>query len=195
MRRRKKMIIAFIIALSAWAGWIVWATTREHVSRVRVVNEGGSPDALVVSHPGLSHYQQEVTAAFVDGLRTRGWRVTLVTPSRKAPHDLGPYDLLVLAGPVYWWTPARPIRHYLRDLGPLEGMPTAILLTGAGSVTGALARMEASVRDAGGRVVSSQALTMMRPNDEDAMRAGEKNQATALRMAREGALGIARGTR
>ncbi len=189
------MIIAVLIALFAWAGWIVWATTREHVSRVRIVNEGGAPDALVVSHPGLSHYQQEVTAAFVDGLRTRGWRVTLATPSRAAPHDLRPFGLLVLAGPVYWWTPALPIRHYLADLGSLDGTPTAILLTGAGSVAGALARMEVAVRDAGGRVVSSRALTMMRPNDEEAMRAGEKNHATALRMAREAALGIARGTR
>lgn len=189
------MTIAFIIALAAWAGWIVWATTREHVSRIRVVNEDGEPDALVVSHPGLSHYQQEVTTAFVDGLRARGWRITLVTPSRRAPHDLAPYDLLVLAGPVYWWTPARPIRHYLSDLGPLADMPTAILLTGAGSVTGALSRLEASVRDAGGRVVSSQALTIMRPNDEDAMRAGEKNHATALRMARAAALGIPRDRR
>lgn len=195
MRRRGKMTIAFIIAFAAWAGWICWATTREHESRVRVVNEQGDPNALVVSHPGLSHYQQEMTTEFVDGLEARGWRVTLTTPSKAAPRDLSPYDLLVLGAPVYWWMPARPIRRYLSGLGSLHGMPTAILLTGAGSVTRARAQMEAKVRDAGGRVVSSQALTMMRPNDEDAMRAGERNHQTAMRMAREAAMGIPKEVR
>jgi hypothetical protein len=189
------MAIGFIAAVLAWAGWVVWATTRERPSVVRVVNEGGERDALVVAHPGLSHYQQEMTSAFVAGLEVRGWRVTLTTPSRDAPHDLSSFDLLVLAAPIYWWTPARPIRHYLSDVGSLGGMPVAILLTGAGSVSRARTLMETSVRGAGGRVVASLALTMMRPNDEAAMRAGEKNHATALRMAREAALAIPTGAR
>jgi hypothetical protein len=195
MRRRWKMTITFIIAFAVWAGWICWATARERESQVRVVNGQGEPNALVVSHPGLSHYQQEMTTEFVDGLEARGWRVTLTTPSRAAPHDLSSYDLLVLGAPVYWWTPAKPIRRYLRDLGSLHGMPTAILLTGAGSVTRARAQMEDRVRGAGGRVVSSLALTMMRPNDEDAMRAGEKNHQTAMRMARAAAMGIPKEVR
>ena len=195
MRRRGRMTIALIVVLAVWAGWVYRATTREHESALRIVYEEGEPSALVISHPGLSHYQQEMTAAFIDGLGAHGWRVALTTPSRAAPHGLGPYDLLVLAGPVYWWTPARPLRRYLEDLSPLDDMPTAILLTGAGSVAWARRMMEDEVVEAGGRIVSSSALTIMRPNDEDAMRAGEKNHATALRMAREAALAISLSVR
>jgi flavorubredoxin len=181
------MFMALFVALLLSAGWIGYAIRHSQHTAVRSVNPAGRVTALVVYHPGLSDYQREMTDEFVAGLVEQGWKVDVTTASSSAPRDLSPYRLLVIGGPVYWWAPARPVTRYLEGIGPLQGKPTAILLTGAGSVDRARELMEHQVQAAGGQIVASLALTIMRPNDEAAMRSGEKNRATAARMAREAA--------
>lgn len=172
------------------ATWVFYQTGRETPSAVTAW--GGSDTAhggraLVVYHPGLSDFQERVVHAFADGLVARGWRVELATASSRAPTALSGYDLLAVGGPTYFWAPARSIQRYVARLGDLEGMPTAILITGAGAVTRSRTIMERLVRDHHGRIVASLALTTLRPNDEAAERAGESNRRIAERMARDAA--------
>ncbi len=184
--RRTLQILGVVAAILLIAGAATtFATNRTHDSPLFVVNQGGRATALVVYHPGLSAYQQEMMDAFLDGLVDAGWRIEVTTVGAHAPRYVAPYSLVVFGGPVYWSSPARPLRRYIAEVQGLHEMPTAILLTGAGSVDAAKAETERLVRDAGGEIVESLALTIMRPNDEAAMRAGEKNRVTAARLARE----------
>lgn len=184
--RRALQVLGVVAAVVLIAGAVTtYATNRMHDSPILVVNQGGRATALVVYHPGLSAFQQEMTDAFLDGLVDAGWRVEVTTVGDRAPRYVAPYSLVVFGGPVYWSSPARPIRRYIAGVKGLHKMPTAIVLTGLGSVKGAKAEAEHLVRAAGGEVVASLALTIMRPNDEEAMRAGEKNRVTAARLARE----------
>lgn len=176
-------VVAAILVIAA--GVVTYAANRTHDAPLLVVNQGGSATALVVYQPGLSTFQQEMTEAFLDGLVDAGWRVEVTTVGDHAPRSVAPYDLVVLGGPVYWSSPARPLRRYIAHVQGLHAMPTAIVLTGAGSVNAAKAEAERRVRSAGGKIVVSLALTILRPNDEAAMRAGEKNRVTAARLARE----------
>lgn len=183
--RRTLQILVVAAAIVLIAGAVTtYATNRTHDSPLLVVNQSGRATALVVYHPGLSSFQQEMTDAFLDGLVTAGWRIEVTTVGDHAPLYVAPYSLVVFGGPVYWSSPARPLRHYIAEVRGLHEMPTAIVLTGAGSVDGAKAEAERLVRAAGGEIVASVALTIMRPNDEDAMRAGETNRVTAARLAR-----------
>ncbi|HEU5260851.1 MAG TPA: hypothetical protein VFU41_05430 [Gemmatimonadales bacterium] len=185
---RRGIVAAVLLILSGAAAWVVYRTNQQVVSGVTVVNpEGAGGKALVVYHPGLSDFQERVTGAFVAALVTRGWRVEQTTASSRAPTDLSGYDLLVVGGPTYWFTPAYSVRRYVARLGDLRGKPTAILITGAGAVSRSRSVMERQVRAAHGEIVVSLALTTMRPNDEAAMLAGEDNRVTAERMAGEAA--------
>ncbi len=184
---RTVLATALFILASAW-GWVLYMTNRQVVSELTVVDPHGTAGrALVVYHPGLSDFQEHMIRSFTEGLVSRGWRVELTTASAKAPTDLSGYDLLLVGGPTYWWAPARPIQRYVARLGDLGGKPTAILVTGAGSVGRSRSIMERLVREANGEIVVSLSLTTMHPNDETAMRAGERNRVTAERMAREAA--------
>lgn len=166
---------------------MAYRTSREIPSPVAVLGRGGGARALVVYHPGLSDFQEQVARAFGEGLVARGWQVELTTASARAPVAIADYDLLVVGGPTYFWAPARSIQRYVVRLSDLHGKPTAILITGAGAVARSRAIMERLVREAHGEIVVSLALTTMRPNDEAAERAGESNRSAAERMARTAA--------
>lgn len=132
---------------------------------VRINPSGSTGTALVVYHPGLSSFQEDVTLAFADGLVASGWACDVTTASRRAPHDLDLYDLLVLGAQAYEWRPACPVRRYVERLGDLAELATALLVTGAGSTDRAVELLEDHVADAGGKVVERLELWQAAPNE------------------------------
>ena len=78
--------------------------SREVVSEISVLNDGGSKTALVVYQPGFSSFPKDASYAFAEGLALSGWRVEITTASPKAPVDLSKYTLLTLIYPVYGGT-------------------------------------------------------------------------------------------
>jgi len=162
--------MAFIIVLMVLAATGVMSylwLNREVLSQVEVLNlEGDGGTALVVYHPGKSSSQQKVTSAFAEALVSNGWRVEITTASSQAPTELSGYDLLVLGGPTYWFTPNRPIRRYLSTLGDLRGKRTAVIITAMGLGGRSISIMEKDVREANGDLVKSLLLYTLRPNED-----------------------------
>ena len=147
------LIIVLVVLAAAGALSYLWLN-KEVVSEVEVRNpEGDAGTALVVYHPGKSDFQEKVTYAFAEGLASNGWRVEITTASAQAPTDFSGYDLLVLGGPTYWFTPSRPIKRYLSRLGDLGGQRS-------------ISVMEQQVREANGDLVKSLILYTMRPNED-----------------------------
>jgi flavorubredoxin len=161
-----------------------YGRNKEVVSEIKSLNpEGDGGTALVVYHPGKSDFQHRVFSGFVEGLVSRGWRVEITTPSFRAPTDLSGYDLLVLGGPTYWFTPNRPIRRYLSRLGDLGGQRTVTIITALGAGERSTSVMEKQVREANGDLVNALLLYKMRPNDDDNYIDSQQNQALAVEMA------------
>jgi flavorubredoxin len=195
MIRSRRFLVLLLVFVTAGAIWVYYRTTSTVTRDIEVLNPGGrAGTALLVFHPGMTDFQETVTRAFAGGLTAAGWRVELATANRSAPRDLARYDLLLVGGPTYFWTPAQPIRRYVSALGDLGGKRTVVLVTGVGATSRSQRVLEDLVRAAHGTIVASLALTTLRPNDETAMRAGEKNRASAVRIAREAASKVAAGS-
>ena len=179
------MVLVFtclvVAALVAPGIWYWYRASKEVVSQVQVMNpEGEGGRALVVYHPGIRGFFDAVIHAFAEGLVSNGWTVEMVTASPQAPADLSGYDLLVVGGPTYFWTPVRPIQAYVSRLGDLAGKPTVVFVTGFGATGRSTSIMEELVRGANGRLVKSLSFFKMRPNDETDPR---PNREVAVEMA------------
>jgi flavorubredoxin len=170
------------------AAWLYYSRNREVVSGVTTLNAGGEAGAaLVVYHPGRSDFARRVIGGFAQGLVSRGWRVDLTTASLQAPADLSAYDLLVLGGPTYGFTPNQPIRRYLSRLGDLGGQRTATVVTAMGAGERSAAIMGRQVREANGELVESLLLYWMRPNDDDNYVDVSQNRDLAVELATQAA--------
>jgi hypothetical protein len=140
---------------------------REVASKVQVENsEGAVGTGLVVYHRGRFGFGQRVRGAFVRGLVSNGWRVEITTASAQAPTDLSPYDLLVVCGPTYGFTPSRPLLSYLRRLRDIKGKPVVTIVTAMGAGERSNGIMQRAVKAANGRLVASLLLYTMRPNED-----------------------------
>ena len=163
----RMVVVAVVVILAAGMALLHFVTSQDVASGVKVLNRGGGQGtALVVYHPGVTDFHETVTSAFADGLVSNGWRVEMTTASSRAPTDLSSYDLLVLGGPTYFWTPNRPIRSYLSRLGDLGGKPTAIIITALGMGERSISTMEQLVLAANGNLVTSLLLYSLAPNEE-----------------------------
>lgn len=176
--------LVVLLVFGGIVGWVIWYWHRastEVVSQVEVLNpEGDRGTALLIYHPGRRGFLHSVIKALAGGLVSGGWRVEITTASQQAPTDLSGYDLLVLGGPTYFWTPARPIRAYVRRLGDLEGKPTVTIVTGFGSTGRSKSILEGLVQEANGKLVNSLTFFKLRPNDEEDPR---PNREVAMEMA------------
>lgn len=181
-------LIVVFAAIAAWAAWLFSGRNREVASEVTTLNpEGETGAALVVYHPGKSDFQRRVFAGLAEGLVSNGWRVEMTTPSPQTPTDLSGYDLLVLGGPTYGFTPNRPIQKYLSRLGDLGGKPTATIITALGMGERSTHIMEQLVRKANGKLVKALVLYKARPNDDDNYVNGKQNRELAVQMATQAA--------
>lgn len=154
-----------LVILVVGVGLFYFAASQEVVSGIEVLNRGGQGTALVVYHPGFTDFHERVTSAFADGLVSNGWRVEMTTASPRAPTDLSSYDLLVLGGPAYFWTPNVPIESYLRRLGDLGGKRTAIIITAMGMGGPSISATERLVQAANGDLGTSLLLYSLAPNE------------------------------
>jgi flavorubredoxin len=185
------IVLAVLAVIVVAVAWLDYGRNKEMASGVEVLNpEGKTGAALVVYHPGKSDFQRRVFSGFMEGLVSNGWRVESTTPSVQTPTDLSSFDLLVLGGPTYWFTPNRPIRRYLSRLGDLGGQRTVTIITGLGAGKRSASIIQKQVREANGNLVKALLLYKMRPNDDDNYVDGEQNQALAVDMARQAAMEI-----
>jgi flavorubredoxin len=185
------IVFAVLAVIVMAVAWLDYGRNKEVASEVEVLNpEGTTGTALVVYHPGRSNFQRRVFSGFIEGLVSNGWRVENTTPSAQTPTELARFDLLVLGGPTYWFTPNRPIKRFLNRLGDLHGQRTVTIITGLGAGERSASIIQTQVREANGNLVKALLLYKMRPNDDDNFVDGEQNRALAVEIARHAALEI-----
>jgi flavorubredoxin len=159
-------ILAFVIVVAGVLGFIVFKINSDYVSGIEVLNADGSENALIIYHPGLSSFMEDVAYAFADGLVENGWRVEITTASSQAPTGLSGYSLLVLGSPVYADNPSPTIKRYVERRGDLQGISTILLVTSGGSNGGAEASMQQTVKEHNGTIETVLSLFTSAPNEE-----------------------------
>ena len=145
-------VLAFFITVFSLMGFVFYKIGSDYTSDLKVINADGSKTALVIFHPGLSSFMEDVTYSFANGLVESGWRVEITTPSSEAPTDLTDYSLLVLGSPVYAGNATATIGRHLDRVGDLQGMDTVLLVTSGGSDGGAEAVLQQTVEEHNGVV-------------------------------------------
>ena len=160
-------ILAFVIVVAGVSGFIFFKINNDYVSEIEVLNTEGSETALIIYHPGLSSFMQDVAYAFADGLVENGWRVEITTASSQAQTDMSDYGLLVLGSPVYAAGSSSTINRYVERIGDMQRIETVLLVTSAGSDGGAEASMQQTVEESNGVVKSVISLFTTAPNDGD----------------------------
>lgn len=164
--------------------WTQWRISRDTITPLAVSNPAGlGGKALIVYQPGLTSFQEKVTAAFGEGLAAASWQVATTTASDRAPADVAEYDLVVLGSPVYGDGPGKPLGRYIERVADFGGKPVFVLVTAAGNVDAAIELTQQMVIKAKGRPIGSLGLTTMKPNDG----AGEfegSNSERAIQLAR-----------
>ncbi|MCW4034644.1 MAG: hypothetical protein NWF03_04700 [Candidatus Bathyarchaeota archaeon] len=145
-------IIAFVVVVSGVLGFVFVKISSDYTSDLQVLNADGSETALIIYHPGLSSFMQDVAYAFADGLVENGWRVEITTASDQAPTDLSGYSVLVLGSPVYAGTTTDSIKRHVERISDLEGIDTVLLVTSGDSDGGAEAKLQQNVEEHNGNI-------------------------------------------
>ncbi len=158
-RWKRILLTAFLVTLAVLVGvggYLEYSVYREVTSEVRVLNPNGAKTALVIYHPGLSDFAQNITYTYSEALAAAGWRVEVATASQEAPTDLSRYTLLVLPWAIYDFNPAPTITNHIHRIGSLNGIDTVIIAIGGGlDPLNARDAMNRIVTDADGTVLQS----------------------------------------
>jgi hypothetical protein len=158
-RRKKILLTAFLIVLALLVGvtgYFEWSVYREVETETQVLNANGAKTAIMIYHPGLTDFAQNITYTYAEALETRGWRVEIATASSKAPTDLNGYSLLVLCWPIYDLNSGPTITNHLHRIGNLNGIDTVIItISGGLDPLNAKGTMNKIVENANGNIVQS----------------------------------------
>ncbi len=162
-RWKKIMLITLLIFLAVFISlgtYLEYSVYRE-VTLKETLNNSGAKTALLIYHPGLTSFAEDITYAYANGLVANGWRVEVVTASQQAPLNLSQYSLLVLCWAIYDFNPAPTITNYLHRIGNLKDMNTTIITIGGGlDPLNAKEAMNNTVKSVNGSII--QSLTMFR---------------------------------
>jgi len=166
-KRWKKILLTTLLITIAVIGglfaYLEYSVYRETTTPTKVLNAEGSKTALVIYHPGLTDYAENITNTYAEALAANGWRVEVATASPQAPTDLTKYSLLVLSWAIYDFNPAPTITDHIHRVGNLNGINTVVIVLGGGLAPfNVKEAMTKTIEDANGNI--SQVLTSYRSN-------------------------------
>lgn len=161
------ILLTFIIVSVSLLAYASFVINNDVISELVIKNPQGSKTALILYHPGLSSFSQDVSYAFADGLIQNNWRVEITTPSIEAPTDLSKYDLLVVASNTYGFSPDTPTTRHLERIGDLKEIKVVLLTLGAGSALESQQSLENMVEAQNGTIIRSILVYSIAPNEGD----------------------------
>jgi len=172
--------------VGAWVGVAVaavaalaFAVEREAPYRRQALGGAGPGHALVLYHPSReSHFSDELSMAFAQGLQASGLMVERATLTADTPAPGGDWTLVAVVSNTYFSTPDLPTLHYLARVR-LDGVPTVGLIGGWGATARSQRLLDEALRASGARVLGVHAYWLWRPNAA-ASTASERDVAVEL---------------
>jgi hypothetical protein len=146
-------------------------------------------NALLIFHPGLGKFPQQITESIAQGFSNHQWsvRIEAAHEYNSSPHT---YDLLILVSPTSWWKPARAIKNYITDHPDLAGKKCFPVVTAMGQAKQSLDQLERWILYNQGEILDAKYYYTLAPNDKENYAATE-NVNLAKALARKAAENIA----
>jgi hypothetical protein len=146
----------------------------------------GPARALVLYHPSRdAHFSDELSLAVAEGFKAAGLAVDRATLTSSTPGSAAGYAIVAIVSNTYYWTPDLPTLRYLKR-ARFTDVPAIGLIGGLGATGRSQRLLDAALRRAGARVLSTRSYWILRPNDEARMH--EPNRGVAADLARRNAM-------
>ena len=115
-RWKKILFVAFLAIMLVSVPLLIYASfgmNNDVITELVIENPEGYKTALVLYHPGLSSFSNDVSYSFSEGLVSNNWRVEIATPSIEAPTDLSKYDMSLTVEQSSGTQAVKPVVHRL----------------------------------------------------------------------------------
>lgn len=165
----KRIIYTILVVALFWSALTIWV---ENAGEQKIV-EIGSVDAptrvLMVYNPDpIYNLDEQVCIAMANGLAQNNCFVLLKTV-KAAVEDSSDYDAYVICANTYNWAPDSKVVDFIEHHPNLPGSKVVALTLGAGSTETSQKKLEGYLNEKNVKLLHSQSLWLMRPNDENRM--------------------------
>jgi hypothetical protein len=182
----KKLLKIFVYTISAlliaWAVLTVWVEAQGKPESSSYGNISSSKKVLIVYDPDpFYNLDKMVCTAFGQALSAKGLYVNVASVAA-AKESADEYDTYVFCANTYNWRPDWALTDFIAERTDLQSKQVVAITLGAGSTEASQKALEALLLSKGCKIVSSNSLWLMRPNDESRM--DESNVKVAESVAR-----------
>ena len=197
MAKRKKsfyFLVTVIILMVAWGIITWWAEMPGKAMLWESGNQHGKKVLIVFDPDPFYNLDELVCKSAGKGFAEENFSVTVASVQAAKQLDTGTYDVFVFCANTYNWRPDWAVTNFIKE-SPIQNKPVIAITLGAGSTVSSQQALETLITKRGGRLVDSQSLWLMRPNDETRMQ--EHNVDVAQSIAYAWSIKLARqlGTR
>ena len=179
---KKFFKIVFITIAVIVAGWIVLTIIVERTGPKRSWTFGdqhAAIKAVVVYDPDpFFNLDEQVCRSFAQILGENGIQTQVLSVAAASEIQFGSYDMYVLCANTYNWGPDLALSNFIKEQTSLDNKPVVAITLGAGSTTLSQQRLEQLIIDKGGKIIGSQSVWLLRPNDD--ARTKESNVQVAI---------------
>ena len=176
-------LIAIGFILTCWLVLSLYVQREAAAKTIWLGREDSERQVLIVYDPDpIYNLDEQVGMAIAESLSQNDWAVALKTVRATDGDKLRDYDLIVVIANTYNWAPDRAVKNFVGRCSELH-KPFAATTLGAGSTSRAQRLLEQAVLASGNKLIASQKLWLMRPNDEERIK--EDNVEVARDMARQ----------
>lgn len=176
--------VAIGFILIAWLALTIYAQAEGKAKTVWLGEEDSDRRVLITYDPDpIYNLDEQVGLSIAETFSQKDWAVALKTVRATRDDKLSDYDLFVVIANTYNWAPDRSIKHFIQRCSELQDRPIAAMTLGSGSTTRAQRLLEQAILESGNKLIGSQKLWLLRPNDEERIK--ESNVEVARDMAGE----------
>ncbi len=175
------MIITTASILAIWIILTIWAELPKGSDKEWILgNNSSNKKALVVYNPDLFYnLDEQVCKAAAEVLAEKQYHVTVTTVAAAKSIVTSDYNLYIVCANTYNWRPDWPTTSFIKSTNLKDKHVMAITL-GSGSTKVSQKHLEEKIKKAGGHLLASRSLWLMRPNDETRIK--EKNVKVGISM-------------
>jgi hypothetical protein len=185
-----RLSVTLAIILVSWTVLTLWVERSGPSSHWNFEGRDRAKRVLIVFDPDpIYNLDEQVCLAVGKALWEADVAATVVTVAATDSLDLKAFDGFVLCANTYNWAPDWAVVGFIKSTEAISGKPVMAITVGSGSTQQSQQKLEKLVREKGGVVLRSQALWLMRPNDENRLK--DNNVDVAVSLAHDAGLQLA----
>lgn len=181
MKNFRRLLILLAAILSVWIILTIWVEIEGPYHKLEIGVNSQTHRALIVYDPDpIYNLDQQVCESFGQALANNEWRVIIATVAAAKKIKDTSFQLYVFCANTYNWSPDWSITRFLKTHAAIQNKNVVGITLGGGSTSSSQKILEKIIQDKNGKLISSKAFWLWRPNDE--ARSKEPNVSVAVDM-------------